>query len=199
MPLYLVTGPSAVPVSLDEVKTTMRVDFADDDADISGMIDAAVQNLDGRDGWLGRALISQVWDYKLPCFDGCEIPIPLPPLIEVQSVTYYDGNNALQTLSASIYEVVGLGGFGKARIALAYGQRWPVTYPRPEAVTIRFRAGYVDTEADPAAGTVPAPILTAIKRQVATMYDNRESVVVGATVSKIPGSVETMLAPYRVW
>ena len=199
MPLYLVTAPTEQPVSLADAKAFMRVDTSDDDDVISAMLNTAIQNVDGRDGRLGRALISQTWDLKLPGFCGYEIGIPLPPLIEVASVTYYDGANALQTLSTDVYEVAGIGGFAKGRVVLKYGQRWPVTYERAEAITIRFRAGYVDTDASPATGEVPAPILTAIKRQVATMYENRESVVVGATVATIPGAVESMLAPYRVW
>lgn len=55
---------------------------------------------------------------------------------------------------------------------------------------VRFTAGYE---------AVPAPILTAIKRQVGVMYKNREAVVVNASVAKLPGGIEAMLMPYRVW
>jgi hypothetical protein len=41
--------------------------------------------------------------------------------------------------------------------------------------------------------------MTAIKRQVASMYENREAIVVNATVAKLPGGVEALLTPLRVW
>jgi HK97 family phage prohead protease len=80
--------------------------------------------------------------------------------------------------------------FGKARVMLKSGKAWPGIGRRGENVLIRFTAGYE---------TVPAPILTAIKRQVGAMYENREAVVVNASVAKLPGGVEALLAPLRVW
>jgi uncharacterized phiE125 gp8 family phage protein len=199
MPLYLVEAPTTPALSLDDAKDYLRVDINDDDDLITACIAAAEQNLDGRDGWLGRALVSQIWDYKLAEFGGCEIRIPLPPLIAVESVQYYDADNVLQTLASDVYEVVGVGGFGKAAIVLKHGQRWPATYPRAEAVAIRFRAGYVDTSDSPASGEVPAPIITAMKRTVGSLYEHRETVVVGTSANELPGAVKSLLAPYRVY
>lgn len=198
MPLYLIEPPEQDDVlTLADAKQHLRVDFEDDDAVIGSYIATAIQNIDGRDGWLGRAIGEQTWELRLPAFDGNEIKIPLPPLIGVESVKYYDANDALQTLSTDDYEIVGIGGFGKARVVLKSGKRWPPIAKRAENVVVRFRAGYVI--GDPAAPNVPAPILTAIKRQVAAMYENREAVVVNATVAKLPGGVEALLAPLRVW
>ena len=191
MPLYLIEAPDPEDMlTVADAKLHMRVDFDDDDDLIESYIAAAIQNIDGRDGWLGRALVAQTWELRLSEFSGTVIPIPLPPLIAITHIKYYDASNVLQTLSADVYEVAGIGGFGKARVHLKDGQRWPQTAKRAEPITITFSAGY-----DP----VPAPILTAIKRQVAAMYENREAVVVNASVTKLPGGVEAMLTPYRVW
>lgn len=191
MPLYLIEGPVQDDVlAVEDAKKHLRVDFDDDDDLIESYIATAIQNVDGRDGWLGRALVEQTWELRLPEFGGPVIPIPLPPLIAVESVKYYNAADVLQTLSADVYEVTGVGGFGKARLVLKSGQVWPVLAKRSENVVIRFTAGYE---------TVPAPILTAIKRQVGAMYENREVVVVNASVTKLPGGVEAMLTPYRVW
>jgi uncharacterized phiE125 gp8 family phage protein len=200
MPLYLIQAPEQDDVlSLSDAKLHLRVDFDDDDELIESYIATAIQNIDGRDGWLGRALGEQTWELRLAGFNGSEIAIPLPPLIEVESVKYYDANDALQTFSNGDYEVVGVGGFGKARVVLKAGKAWPAIAKRAENVLVRFRAGYQDNGDSPPSLTVPAPILTAIKRQVATMYENREAVVVNATVAKLPGGVEALLAPLRVW
>lgn len=199
MPLYLIEEPSELPVTVAAVKDRIRISFDDDDDDLEDMIRMATQHIDGRDGWLGRALVAQTWELRLSAFAGDAIALPLPPLISVESVKYFDVNDAEQTLSSDLYEVVGAGGFGKAKIALKSGAAWPVTYPRQEAVTIRFRAGYVETQSSPATGEVPAPIATAIKMLVGTLYENREDVVTGHRVERMPWGVEAMLAPYRVW
>jgi uncharacterized phiE125 gp8 family phage protein len=199
MPLYLVEGPTVTAVSLADAKAYLRVEHNDEDVVIAALIAAAERNIDGRDGWLNRALVSQTWELRLAGFDRCEIPIPLPPLIELVSAQYYDADNVLQTLSADVYELAGVGGLGKARLVLKHGQRWPETYPRAEAALIRFRAGYVDTMQSPASGEVPAPIVAAIKRMVATLYDNRDETVGRQSGVKLPVAVEALLAPYRVW
>jgi uncharacterized phiE125 gp8 family phage protein len=64
----LVTPPVAAPVSLAEAKAHLRVDFDDEDALISGLIDAATQHLDGWSGVLGRALMPQTWEMSLDRF-----------------------------------------------------------------------------------------------------------------------------------
>lgn len=199
MPLYLIEAPNQHDVlALQDAKDHLRVDFNDDDDVIESYIATAIANIDGRDGWLGRAIGNQTWELRLSRFPReKEIRIPLPPLIEVESVTYYDGDG-LQTLSADDYEIVGAGGFGKARLVLKAGKAWPRCGWRAENVIIRFRAGYV-SDSSPPVSTVPAPILTALKHQVAAMYENREAVVVNATVAKLPGGVEALLAPLRVW
>lgn len=194
MPLYLIEAPDNDDVlTLADAKQHLRVSFDDDDAQIADHIAAAIQNIDGRDGWLGRALGPQTWELRLPEFcdrGGREIKVPLPPLISIGSVKYYDGDDVLQTLSADDYEVIGVGGFGKARLVLKSGKAWPGLGRRTENVVVRFTAGYE---------TVPRTILMALKRQVASMYENRETVVVNATVAKLPGAVEGMLLPLRVW
>jgi uncharacterized phiE125 gp8 family phage protein len=199
MPLYLIEGPDNDAVlTLEQAKAHLRVDFDDDDELIESYIAAAIQNVDGRDGWLGRALAAQTWELRLPEFCGRQIMVPLPPLISIESVKYYDTADVLQTLSADDYEVVGIGGFGKARIVLKSGKAWPGIAKRAENVVVRFTAGYISPDSPPV-GSVPAPILTAIKRQVGTMYELRETLVVNASVAKLPGATEALLAPLRVW
>lgn len=194
MPLYRIEGPDNEEVlPLDDMKSWLRVDFDDDDDLIQGMIDGAIQHLDGRDGWLNRALGPQTWELRIDEFSFPEIMIPLPPLISVDSIKYYDDAGVEQTLSPTVYQVCGVGGQNKGSVSLRYGSHWPTTDRRREAISIRFQAGYNDESA------VPAPIITSLKRIVASMYETRESVVIGQTVIKLPGGVESNLAPYRVW
>lgn len=161
----LVTPPAAYPVNLAQAKSQCRVDHTDDDADIQSYLDAAIEHLDGYGGILGRALVNQTWRQDFAGF--CDVMrLPLAPLVSITSVTYYDADNALQTLSAATYT-----SYTDARgpvIALNYGQTWPAVYPRPNAVSVTFVAGY-----GAAATDVPSRIRNAIRIHVEQMYRTR--------------------------
>lgn len=200
MSLYLIEAAEQESVlSLASAKSHLRVEHDDDDALIESYIWAAIQNIDGRDGWLGRAIGEQTWELRLSEFGGREIKIPLPPLIEVESLKYYDAYDALQTVPADDYEVVGVRGFGKARIAVKQGKNWPMISRRIESVIVRFRAGYPNDGDSPPRSTVPAPIRAALKMQVAAMYEFREALDLDGKAAKLPGSIEALLMPLRVW
>ena len=195
--------PPVIPViSLDEMKQHLRVDFSDDDALIEAITAAATEEVDGIAG-IGRALMEQTWDLYLDGFypNGCLAPItiPFPPLIEVESVKYFDDDNAQQTLPTSGYEVVGAGGHSPAELRLADGESWPSVYARAEPVIVRFRAGYVQTSASPQSGVVPWKIIAAIKMIAGTLYAQRETLVIGQSAVEIPWAAEKLLKNFRVY
>ena len=196
--LYQIAAPTERVLTLEEAKAQCRVevDMTDDDTFLYSLMDAVEQAIDGGDGWLGRCLVSQTWEMRLGGFCEEKIRIPLPPLLEVESVKYYDQANVLQTLSASFYTVNGVGAKQPGCVELNYGYVWPVTYIRSEAVQVQFRAGYVDTAISPS-GVVPAPIKQAMLLAVSEMYEDRSPIVVGTIVQSIP-TVENLLSPYRI-
>ncbi|HYH39911.1 MAG TPA: head-tail connector protein [Azospirillum sp.] len=198
MSLTLVSAAPAYPVTLAEAKAHLRLDTSDDDALVDALIAAATAHLDGRDGWLGRALVQQTWDLKLHRFPGV-IDVPLPPLQSVTSITYLDSNNVSQTLATSKYQVDGNGQW-RARIKPAYGETWPSTYDAWNAVTVRFVAGYEPGSGSPTdyAENVPQPIKHALLLLISHWYENRAPVNIGNIVSALPMTVDALLAPYRV-
>lgn len=197
MALYRTVAPETPVISVDDLKAHLRVDHIDEDGLIASYGLAAEAWLEGADGWLGRALHQQTWELRLDDFCGYEIRLPLPPLISVDSVQYYDSTGALATLSTSIYQVVGVRGSQPACIALKDGQSWPTVARQREAVIITFTAGYA-INSSPVEGSVPEPIRHAIKLLVGHYYANRESVVVGVTAADLPMAFEALLSPYRV-
>jgi uncharacterized phiE125 gp8 family phage protein len=199
MSLRLIAAPSQLPVSLEEMKLHLRVDTADDDGLIAGLIRAAVQNLDGRDGWLGRSLVTQTWELVLDCFPAHEIKIPLPPLQSITSLKYDDVNGDEQTLSTSAYTVDNYSRIGW--IIPVTGTPWPATFRGVNAVRIRFVSGYPADSSSPPdlSANVPEPIKLAVKRIVTTHYEIRDDVIVDKAAAKMPGGVEALLAPLRVW
>lgn len=174
--LTLVTPPVESPVSLDEARAHCRADSADDTM-LQVYLDAAVAHVDGAEGVLGRALVTQTWDYKLECLPD-EIRVPLPTLQTVTSLKYYDTDGVEQTWDSSNYYVSG------QRIVPV--DAWPdYDTGRPNPITVRFVAGYG------LATAVPAAIKAAILLLVGDMYAYRESTPADLM------SVRRLLAPYK--
>lgn len=172
-------APAATPVSLTEVKAHCRVDGTDDDAVLQIYLDAAVAHLDGAEGILGRCLVTQTWDYKFDAFDG-DIVVPLPDLQSVASVSYVDTAGATQTVSSADYTVAGQ--------RIVHDTSWPVAGDVPNAVTVRFVAGYG------LAVSVPASIKAAILLYVGDLYANREGSGEFGNLA-----ARALLMPYKKW
>jgi uncharacterized phiE125 gp8 family phage protein len=158
MRLVLVEGPFPEPLTAAEAKARLNIGDEISDEVMDAYITAARQAIDGADGWLGRALISQRWQYNLdefPSCDGGKLYIPLPPLQEVTELSYLDSDGATVVMvEGDDYQVV-MG--PRPYIVPAYGTAWPSVTCRADAITVEFWAGYGDAGAD-----VPEPIRTAI-------------------------------------
>lgn len=185
-------APALPLIDTATAKRHLRVEHSQDDAVIDGLVAAATKHIDGFTGILGRALINQTWRQDLGCFDSCRIYLPLkPPISAVTSVTYYDASNTQRTLASSVYAGPFADGEG-AFIELAYGQSWPETYSRPDAVSITFTAGY-----GAAASDVPEDILQGVKLLIAHWYENRETVNIGNISSSLPFGADVLFSKAR--
>jgi hypothetical protein len=180
MRLVLVTAPTVEPLTAAEARARLNIGSEVTDEVLDGLIKAARQMIDGGQGWLGRALITQTWRLMLDHFPGygccpglgfghghchednwdggAQIRIPLPPLQSIASVSYVDRDGVTQTIPANDY--VKLSG-EPAAIVPAYGKSWPVTRYQPDAVTVEFVCGY-----GAAGSNVDEPIRSAIALQV---------------------------------
>lgn len=198
MALYRLTAPAETPITLAEAAAHLRLDgsgspvtYPEQDL-VESLIDAATAHLDGVDGILGRALVSQQWKMTASGFPVC-FQIPLPPLISLDSIKYLDGDGVEQTLAADQYQVTGISGRQPAMVEPAYGVVWPTPRLVAEAVRVTFTAGYG------AAEDVPASIKAAIKLLLGHWFENREAVTIGQAPAELPRAVDALLAPYRVW
>lgn len=186
MGLKLVTAPSVEPVTLAEAKAHVRATDTAEDALISALIVAARSFAED---FTGRAFVTQTWDWALDEFPLYLAELPKAPLQSVTSVSYIDTNGATQTLGASLYKVDALTDPG--RMAPAYGEVWPSTRSEPNAVTVRFVAGYG------LAAAVPQPIKQAMLLLVGQQYEHREVTEEGSW-SRLPYAVDALLGLYRV-
>lgn len=185
--LKLITPPAALPVTLTEAKAHLRVTHDEEDQLIHTYMAAATARLDGAEGYLGRCLLPQTWEYTLARFTG-PIRLPLPPCQSIDAITYTDTTGTAVVLDPAAYDVAGLG-TGEGAIVYPL-DGWPATASRPDAVKIRFTAG---------SDTVPEPIHAAILKRVLHLYDNRDSVVIGESAGVMPLGEEDLIRNYRAW
>lgn len=193
MGLRLITPPAEYPVTLTEMKQHLRVDSTDQDSLIQTYIQAAV---DYGEQFTGRAFIDQTWELVLDEFPEHEIQIPKPPLIEIVSVKY-DDTTGFETLIASTDYTVDTSNYYGWLVPNDGTSLWPTTFDAINAVRIRFRAGYLDNDSPPEQN-VPFEIRAAIMLMTGMFFENREDLVVGDVVNKLPLPAETLLRKYRV-
>lgn len=180
MSLFEVTAPSAEPVSLSDVKLHLRVDSTAENDLIAGLNTSARQYAES---FTQRAIPRQTWDYKqdrFPC--ASEFYLPKAPCISVTSISYIDTNGDTQTLSTDIYGTdLPTGPMARAgRIYLKYQQVWPQTRDIPNAVTVRFVAGYAGTALTLASLTQAAGTATATVTAGHGMTDLQQVTIAGA-------------------
>lgn len=165
-------APTELPVTLDEAKAHLRETASALDPDIASYIRAVVDWLDGPEGILARALVTQTLqlsldDFPRSCADG--IVLPLPPLQSVGSIAYLDADGNSQTLSSAVYRVLDAGvPTRRGRVVLDYNQSWPATRGVEDAVTVTYVAGYG------ARNAVPESTRMLILALVKELYDHRE-------------------------
>lgn len=164
--LTITTGPAAEPVTAAEAKARLRITVTAEDTDIGTLITQARELAEAE---CGRAFINTTFTLKLDDFPRCadkSIRLPRPPLSSVTWVKYYDADGVLQTVSASDYHVATVGEPG--RVLPVDGETWPaVDYGRPEAVEVKFVAGY-----GAAGSSVPAAAKAAILVIMAALRDD---------------------------
>lgn len=196
--LVRVSPPAAVVVGLEEMHAHLRLDpegeppVHPEDASIQGFVQAATDEIDGRTGWLGRALIDQVWKLTLDRFPpgtGSSAPILLPltsarPAASpgpapVASIVYLATDGSRQTLDDSLYRVMVED--EPHFVEPVYARSWPSTRRQAGAVEITYTAGY-----GAAAEDVPELIRNYVKMRAGHLYEFREAVAAGARPEPVP-------------
>ncbi len=191
MSLRKVTDATVEPVTLADAKVHCDIPASDTTRDtlVTTLITVARTTCEER---LQRTLIQTDWELTLDEFP-CAIPLRMPRVISVQSVTYMDTAGATQTLNPTDYTVDSKSEPGW--IVPAYGKSWPNTRNQINAVTVAYRCGY-GTDAT----LVPAPIKQWILLAIRELYDNPASTVVAQGVVQLEmGFADRLLDTYRLW
>jgi len=232
--LYVSQEPSVEPVTLAQAKNFLRVSITDDDDLIGFLITAArescesfcsrsfavknyTQTLDSFPYYTDTVLSQMAYPpsyYSLPMYSTTlwnysqMIKLFMPPAIEVQGIDYTDPNGVNKTLLQDtdfLLDNVN----EPSRIFPMVGQMWPPCLYCPNAVRIRFTAGFGDTtDSDPApvdgelpqgAGSQPMPgrVKVAMLQLLNNWYENREAATPGS-MNEIPNHVRMLLWSLRV-
>jgi uncharacterized phiE125 gp8 family phage protein len=184
--LLPVTPPATEALTLAEAKSHLRITGDDEDTLILGLISAAREWFERQ---TYRQLVTATWDLvldALPSGSGA-IRIPRAPLQSVASVKYYDEAGVLQTVPATDYVVTiseepGLIRCGQSLV-------WPTAATRPDAVTVRFTAGYG------AAAAVPQLVRSALKLMIGSLFEHREEMV-DRQITALPLGAQRIIAFY---
>ena len=144
MKFKVITAVATEPVSLEEARLQCKVDSDDTshDATLTALITAAREFAEH---YTGRALAAVTLEAALDAFP-CEayIDLPLPPVTSVTSIKYTDTAGNEQTMDTGLYA---LSTYGLSRrVALTYFACWPSTQDVPDAVRVRFVAGYASAD-----------------------------------------------------
>lgn len=163
-------APTALVVSVSELKTHLRVTHSDDDTYIEGVIKAA-QQLAERHCYLTlpQATFKAYYD------EVDDLEITRHPVQSITSIQYYNFSDVLTTISSDNYKT-DLNDF-PARVW--FDAEFETNSDRPAACIVTFVAGYADV------ADIDSGLKQAIKMIAADMYDQRMSLVHGSTSKAI--------------
>ncbi|EPE99530.1 head-tail connector protein [Rhizobium grahamii] len=154
----LVVKPAALPISVADVKTALRVDGPDNDVEIERLINAAVDHYEGWSGVLGICLVAQTWRQDYGRFED-KMALALRPVQSIASVTYRNSLGQEATVAADQYALKQDGG-GQSYVRFVSEFSAPTDLYEDAPVSIEFVAGWpLGSEGKP---TTPADIQTAI-------------------------------------
>ena len=185
LPQVVVTSKdSLLPVSLAEAKQHLRLDGDHMDDVVLDKLQAAVDYCERR---VARSL--RLSHTLTQTYQGWPtlVRFERQPVKSITSITYYDANNAQQTLAASNYLLIAS---TEASATFCWDANFsvPTVYDRGDAVTITYVAGYA-TITD-----VPHAAREAIKLKLGMLMsdmDDRSMEQHRRAIEDLLGSVET--------
>ncbi|MGJ8619610.1 MAG: head-tail connector protein [Methylophilaceae bacterium] len=188
MGTIVITEPTEEPVSVAEAKLHGHVDDAAEDTLIGIYISAAREQCEHI---LGRSIMPQTLELTLDQFPVAEIELLKPPVTDLVGVYYADPVTLQEVTLASDQYTLDTKRSGQVWLLPTSEASWPETADVANAVRVRYEAGYVD---------VPKGIKLWILMAVATWYKNREAVISGTIVAKLPdGFYGGLLDRHRIW
>lgn len=185
----VLTPPAGLPITMAALKAHLRIDHDDENDLLVAYAGAATAHLETV---LNRHLLNTTVEQILPSFP-MRWPIELRGRVQqIISLAYRDSTGVLQTLPPETYWLNSY--CEPALVSLAINQAWPGSAIRDDAVVITYISGYGETPED-----VPESLRHAVLLLAANWYENRTTVSIGASVSRLPFGVECLISPFKLW
>ena len=177
------------PLTTDQVKARLGITSAHRDAEIAQLISAARFHVEDYTGLiLTRRTVTEVLDHF-----GAEIRLASWPVIELETITYLDPDEAPQEVAGARVRL----GSRPARVFAPLNGAWPLT-ASPGEIALQVLAGFDHTLAAGEPGAIPAPLITAMLLLIAHWFENKEAVLVGTIATDLPHGWMSLCRPYRV-
>lgn len=158
-PAKVTEAPATLPVTVDEVKLRLRIDAADDAADVELLVASATDHVEK---YCNTPLVSRTVEVKCDSFADMAY-LPIAPVSAVESITCIDTAGDEQTVPDTVYELRAEG--LSAAIVLKSGHAWPVAQTGSR-ITVTATAGYDE---------VPPAVKHAILLYIGDAYAVREN------------------------
>ena len=182
------TAPAVEPVTLSEAKAHLRVDTADDDTYITGLIRAAREWVEE---YLDRTLVHTQWVMRFDRFptDGThDIELPRPPMVASGTATAVTLSYTLEDGTTATY---GTASFRVDRastpgaVKTNYAGTWPPHREDDNSVSITWWGGY-----GPSGSDVPQGVKNAMLLYIHELYEKRGN-------AEPPAAAKALLDAYR--
>jgi uncharacterized phiE125 gp8 family phage protein len=161
-------------VPLSTIKSALKIDYADDDADLVRLREAAISLVERR-----TQLLLSPQTQTLYLASWTDTLVPAFPFSAISAITYKDSSNASATMTATDYWI----DLTQGPIPVLRFMQSPGIY-QGTAITVTYTAGY---------SAVPNEITHVIIALVGAWYNNPEAFQpIGLTA--VPLSVEYILA-----
>lgn len=172
-----------------KAKAWLKVEHADEDALIAGLVNSAVAHIEAI---TGKFLSPKAFTQTLrgfPVQSPYLVKLHRGPVTGITSVAYDPSDGSVEATVLNFRLAEGHGRFFNGTLQPAFGERWPGALAGAGTVRITGTAGYAEGE---------APELdTACLQLVAHWYLNREAVATGTIATELPMTVKALIGPYR--
>lgn len=185
MAVSLITAPASRPITLDEVKTHLRIETGDDDVYLESLIETAIAHLQNVSG---LKLITQIWRQyldKLP--EHKTICLAVFPVRSISSVRYFDSEGVETSISNTQLELDRFSNPARLEISTSL-----FSAQSSNGIEIDIEAGFGDT-----ATQVPDSLKRALLILIAHNYEFRGAVPIGNMPASEPHGFRTLIAPFR--
>lgn len=184
------------PITLATARLHLRLDAVGsppshpDDALVTSLIKVAREAVEA---YTELTVAQTTYAMALDEFPVDAIELGTYPINSITSITYTDTNGTTQTLSSGSYIFDSYSNPAKIFPTTI----WPQAKQIPNAVVVRFAAGFTDG-ISPNDYPMPEALKQAMLLYIGELYENREAINVGNLVSQIPLGMIHLMTPHRI-